>query len=256
LKPNISEFSFGYAFVEHIARTPGLPFAASPVFPSLIREGELGYDVELISEGVPLFLQFKLSDCLVKRNAKEEPNLGVPYFRMHIRSLRHSEQHRLLLDLENDGELVYYVAPMFHQPNELNDAYLAHEVLLRSMIIEPSAIGHLTINEEHYLAFNNNRDVIVCSKPRKIEKRFAETNYFVSKVEEKVIKWQKSSKSDDIDILLGRLVEMIGQSKQRGFWDAIEPTKLLSDRPPLFQIAYLARMFLDCEFLIVKGRII
>jgi hypothetical protein len=47
---------------------------------------------------------------------------------MYIRPARHSEQHEMLLDLENDGNEVYYSAPAFHKPEEFNDAYLNNQV--------------------------------------------------------------------------------------------------------------------------------
>ena len=43
---------------------------------------------------------------------------------MRLRPLKHSQQHDLLLDLEQQGNDVYYAAPEFHLPDELNKAYL------------------------------------------------------------------------------------------------------------------------------------
>lgn len=215
----------------------------------------MGYDVALNFSGVLLFLQFKLSDCLVKRNAREAAELNVPYYRMHLRSLRHSEQHRLLLDLETSGELVFYATPIFHQPSELNDAYLGHNILERSLVVEPSAIGNFADDEEHYLAFNNLRDVLVCSKPKKIDKNLVESNHFMTKVNEKISKQSVISNSSEIQERLAQIIKIINSSKQRGFWKEIDTNKLLSDRPALIQIAYLARTFFDCETLIVKSRI-
>jgi len=96
MKPLLSEFSYGYAITEELAAGSVPPLTAAPIFPSLIAEGALGYDVELPFFGAPLFLQFKLSDKLVRHTAAEAREFGIPYFRFHLRSRRHSLQHDLL----------------------------------------------------------------------------------------------------------------------------------------------------------------
>ena len=69
-----------------------------------------------------MFFQFKLSECLKRKSAKEAASLGVPYFRMSIRSPKYSPQHKLLVELEGKHPgSVYYAAPRFHTPDELDD---------------------------------------------------------------------------------------------------------------------------------------
>ncbi len=128
MTPNISEFSYGYALTEELIKGFGKSITSAPVFPSLYQEGKTGggWDVKLDKGGIPLFLQFKLSHFMKNANANERKNgtFSSPYYRMHIRPITHSKQHELLLDLENTGNVVYYSAPGFHEPDELNDAYL------------------------------------------------------------------------------------------------------------------------------------
>jgi hypothetical protein len=128
MKPDISEFSYGFALTNELIDRYKLRSAGAPEFPSLYKEGKSGgYDVKLA--GILVFLQFKLSDCMVKSSAGESDLLKVPYYRMHLRPLRHSAQHDLLLALERDDEnLVYYAAPEFHKPNELSLAFTARSV--------------------------------------------------------------------------------------------------------------------------------
>ena len=57
MKPNISEFSYGYALTSELVRLFGIKGVGAPVFPSLKEEGSVGYDVQV--PGLPLFLQFK-----------------------------------------------------------------------------------------------------------------------------------------------------------------------------------------------------
>ena len=122
MKPCFSEFSYGYAVTEDIVRSEG-PLRAAPSFPSLRREGtQGGFDVRLDLPGLPLFLQFKLSDCMVRDTAQEagENILRAPFYRMHLRPRNRSRQHQLLLDLEATGNAVYYIAPAFHREEEFN----------------------------------------------------------------------------------------------------------------------------------------
>lgn len=172
MTPLISEFSYGYAITDELIHGLHTPITAAPVFPSLHEEGQTGggYDVMLPRPAIPLFLQFKLSNCLTTRNASESKAglLSTPYYRMHLRARKHSRQHELLLDLESHGNDVYYTAPAFHKDDELNDAYLTQNVCARSMWLRPSFFGPLPDDELHYAAF---QDALAdrfycCSQPR------------------------------------------------------------------------------------------
>ncbi len=71
MKPEMSEFSYGYALTDELIHWHGTSLTAAPIFPSLYQEGKSGggYDVMLQRSGIPLFLQFKLADQMV-RNGK------------------------------------------------------------------------------------------------------------------------------------------------------------------------------------------
>jgi hypothetical protein len=255
MKPDISEFSYGYALVEQIAQNNAFQITAAPVFPSLIQEGQQGggYDAALQFGGVPLFLQFKLSDHLERANAKEANNMGLPYYRMHLRSARHSYQHEMLLDLENRGELVFYVAPMFHLPEELNDAYLNRQVIQRSMFIKPSTIGVLPDAEEHYVVFNDAQDLLVCSEPKKVEKGSFGFGVFVKdSIHQIETGKRRTNRRDDMEELSNQMIQIVEHSKEKGFWKGVDPRTLRSDREPLIQTAYLARTFLGCEMFVLR----
>lgn len=173
MKPDISEFSYGFALTNEIVeRFPTIRSAGAPQFPSLYQEGQAGggYDVEI--PGAALFLQFKLSEVLTRRNAKEASLLGLPYFRMRLRPLRHSAQHNLLLELERSGAgVVLYAAPEFNAPNELSRAFSDQTVVERSAFFAPSAIGDLPDEGSHYVVFTD-RDLIAFlrSEPVKIKR--------------------------------------------------------------------------------------
>jgi hypothetical protein len=157
MRPNISEFSYGYALTDELIHSLGVGITGAPVFPSLYQEGQRGggWDVQLTRPGVPLFLQFKLSDCMTRSNCQEAKTgvLTVPCYRMHLRPKRFSRQHELLLDLESKGHEVYYSAPAFHEPDQLNEAYLGNQVKARSLWLRPSGVGPLPDDESHHISF-------------------------------------------------------------------------------------------------------
>lgn len=169
MKPDISEFSYGYALTSELIRLFGLKNVGAPVFPSLQQEGWLGYDVQI--PGVPLFLQFKLSDYTSKASAKQANVLGVPHYRMYLRPLRHSDQHELLRDLEGAGFTVFYATPEFYTPDELNRAYDQGRVAERSAFWAPSDIGVLPNRDDHYVAFRPGNPIgYLCSEPMRTKK--------------------------------------------------------------------------------------
>ena len=141
VRPDISEFSYGYAVTEELASQHRTYLTAAPLLPSLQDEGkaDIGYDVRFELIGIPAFLQFKVGHPMASRRAKECNDHGwaPPFYRMYLRAGRVSRQHQSLLDLEAKGHLVRYVAPAFHTPAALNDAYLNAEVATRSFWLKP-----------------------------------------------------------------------------------------------------------------------
>ena len=174
MKPEISEFSYGFALTNELVGWVAL--SAAPVFPSLIEEGKAGggYDVKLDRPGVPLFLQFKRSYCMIRRTAKEYQAvaamggaLNVPYYRFPITEALTSDQHEMLLALDDGSNLVFYAAPRFHQINEINQAWSRTDVARRSLFVAPSTIGPLD-DTQHHVAFDG-ANTWLCSEPRALE---------------------------------------------------------------------------------------
>jgi hypothetical protein len=161
MRSQISEFSYGYALTEKLVRRRGDLITDAPLFPSLREEGKqgFGYDVK-IDLGTTVFIQFKLSEFLNTRRAKEirkyalNPPLKLPIYRMKLRSSKYSNQHASLLSLEKKGESVYYAAPIFHKPKELRDFYLRNQVIENTVFIRPSQIGEITDDKEHDVSFS------------------------------------------------------------------------------------------------------
>lgn len=181
MTPEISEFSYGFALTNEIVGWS--PLKAAPVFPSLIEEGRTGggYDVKLELPAVALYLQFKRSECMLRRNAKEirthNLNLHIPFYRFNITQKLRSNQHDMLLSLSATTGNVYYAAPVFSTLEEINSAWIANEVASRSIFLSPEEIGELD-NDAHHIAFDG-YGAFLCSDPRPIEfldsKRLVET---------------------------------------------------------------------------------
>ncbi len=258
MRPNISEFSYGYALTDELIHWHGVPISAAPVFPSLYEEGQAGggWDVRLERPGVPLFLQFKLADCMIRNTAREarENRLTIPYYRMHLRPSRFSDQHEMLLDLEQTGKEVYYAAPSFHQPSELNAAYRAHRILAQSLWIRPSWIGPLPDDRDHYVAFKQPGAKLFCSEPRRLQGEAAFEEFTRAIVAALAEKGGTALQPDQL-VQLAEQVITIARKKRDIPQDEQALTEdVIRIRGPLQQIAYYAHVFLDAELFIVQGR--
>jgi len=258
MKPNISEFSYGYAITEELAHWQGTTITAAPVFPSLYQEGQQGggWDVMLQRPGIPLFLQFKLSDCMGRRSAFEcrEGWFTPPFYRMHIRPARFSEQHEMLLDLENAGNEVYYSAPAFHEPWELNEAYLMHNVKNRSIWIRPSWIGTLPDDWDHHIAFQQPGNKRFCSESREIEDK-ADYESFSSRTLEAIKERGNLSLKNEYLYEVSEQITNISRKRRdipnEVFETTREQTESLS---PLERIAFYSSMFLGVQLFVVSER--
>lgn len=261
--PDISEFSYGYALTEELIHNSGLPIRAAPLFPSLIQEGRAGggYDVQIPFIGFPLFLQFKLSDCMVRGTAWEAQQglLNPPFYRMHLRPMKHSQQHQLLLSLESSGELVYYAAPHFHKPAELNDAYLNKRVIDQSVFFKPSDIGALPDDDSHHVAFCTGQPAYLFSKPRRLQEETITRNRFDQDLLEGIEKRKRFNGSrDETARLANQMLEAIMQwSTLFTSTEDAEGSKViekLTALEPRFQIAYLTRAFFGCEIILITSK--
>src|SRR5687767_2210716 len=101
-----------------------------PYFPWLHEEGFLGWDVGLSFWGIPLFLQFKRSECFQYRGAE-------PCFRFPVYKPRDSDQHNRLIAWARMEPETYYCSPCFTSGADLADHYL-RQTLLRTSIAIPA----------------------------------------------------------------------------------------------------------------------
>jgi hypothetical protein len=76
LRPGFSEYTYANALTQELFLRGGLGISTIPIFPTQHEEGSEngGYDVILETPGLPIFLQFKVSEVMRKANAKEVGN--------------------------------------------------------------------------------------------------------------------------------------------------------------------------------------
>lgn len=256
MHPDISEFSYGYALTEALVNLSSGSLRAAPIFPSLVEEGRSGggYDVCIPFPGFPLFLQFKLSHRMIRKTAAEIQKgfLTKPFYRMHLRPTKHSQQHPMLLSLEKSGAAVYYAAPYFHTPKELNEAYTTSTVIQRSIFIKPSSIGALPDDGDHHIAFKRGSPSYLCSEdPRTIKGR-SEPEIFLDDLRNNNVKREQLSPTrESAEAWANRLEKVIRTHRAGIGWVSDNTLGALRDRDPLTRFKYLARTFFGCDVILV-----
>jgi hypothetical protein len=254
MEARLTEFSYGYCVTEELANQSGSGFKAAPYFPSLYSEGKTGggFDVQI---GSALFLQFKLSEELTRRSAKETQKglLEPTFFRFWLQRRDRSAQHKMLIELERQGSQVFYIAPEFADINSLDQAYNGVGVVTRSAMFSPTDIGPLPDDKYHSVAF----------------KADAVSGWFLS--DPKPVKLQRSDdlvsmalrgysvtgpRSENASNVLDWLSSLAGQMKQIVQHNTGKapgtPNRL--DRGPLEDVAYLARTHFGCELFLFANR--
>jgi len=259
MRPLISEFSFGYALTEEIVRGKNKLIKGAPIFPTQNQEGQQGgYDVELPLIGLPIFLQFKLSDYLQRSSAKEWNLFNGPYYRMHLRPIRLSEQHNLLLEWDQHGNEVFYVAPEFHTQDELNRFYLLCSIVNNSAFFRPSAIGLLPDEYEHYVVYQRGSITgWLCSdEPRQVRKAFLGEQfeaYFSQLIREN----QRELNLQYFINITIQLVDFLEQKKQdigkiKRYLQRMERRPIESQESVIGLYAYIARTYFDAQLVIFR----
>lgn len=164
MKRKVSEFSYGFVLTHELVNAFG--YLPTDV-PAKKRKKE---DANGLPSGYPLFLQFKASEYMKRRNAGESKLVGLPYFRFGLHRKTQSNQHQLLIDLEKKGNLVFYATPKIHEAVNLNGAFFDHQVVALSLFVSPGDIGELPDKDAHSVVFSNRvEDVFFCPKKERLE---------------------------------------------------------------------------------------
>ena len=182
MKLGFTEFSYGYAFTENLIRWSSRGPTAAPVFPNLVQEAQFGYDVSVDLPGLPLFFQFKLPELMVRQTAREIAHHGLrdiktPFFRMPLMRRDLSDQHKNLIQLENQfPNSVFYASTAVDSLAKFNSAYARARVHLQSVLFSPNEIGLLPDDKAHSVSYSTTSGrAWRCSEPREVNARSFES---------------------------------------------------------------------------------
>jgi hypothetical protein len=252
MKRKISEFSYGFVLTHELVNTFNYSLTAAPIFPSLVEEGRTGggYDVNVPIRGYPLFLQFKASEYMKRRNAKESKLVGLPYFRFALHRKTQSNQHQLLIELEKKDNAVFYASPKMHEAVNLNSAFFDKEVVARSLFVSPAEIGELPDNEVHRVVFSSNSsDAYFCSEPRHL-KPVVQGELFSETVHRVLLRREAQVLDDEFfHRLANDMVSLV--SPNRRIFAELSRGKVEMSAATFAN--YLAKTLFDCELLIIPA---
>lgn len=278
LKPEFSEFTFGYAFTENFANGwIGGGVRSVPIFPSLIQEGRLngGYDVAIPTRAEPILFQFKIPQIVRRRSRYFPPRFNTPYYRMHMEPGARSTQHRALLQHARRGRQVFYVSPCFDQLDNLDNHYRARSVPAECIYFRPDEIGMLD-DQPHFISYQTaHGDAWLFSEPKETTSRGAENiragirevarnarptvnreEYF-SELSRELIQSIESSvdlpvervQRDDIRDRSSYVYEELRKVDSRDLLSIARSTQAVAD--PLERFVTLATFVLDCHVVLV-----
>lgn len=261
MNPEISEFSYGFALTRELVNTFDLEQAGAPEFATQYAEGKAGGGWDLKLPALPVYLQFKRSHRMVSRRAKESALFAtLPFFRMYLHPRDESDQHKLLIDLENLGNIVLYAAPGFSKSSELNEAYSGDRMADSSLFLKPSVIGPLQDDDQHWVAFQMQPSLTyLCSEPKPIRVDIAKLLFGGDNLRERAV--SRASRRDrqldenffaqiaDELLEVYSLRRVLPEEKSR-----IAKIRGLRQRrsPPEFA-QLLAQTLFDCELLVFRS---
>lgn len=153
MKPEFSEFSYGFALSYEVMNALQPDVVGVPLFPSPRAGAGTGTGVEFAPAGCPLFVQFKLAAYMKTARAKQWATYGGPYFRVAVTRRTRSNQHNLLRELSRVEPEVYYAAPAFYRQIEFNQAFVNDEILAQSRFIPLRHLPDLADDREHYITY-------------------------------------------------------------------------------------------------------
>lgn len=254
----ISEFTFGYAYTQELAKLWAAHVLAPPVFPNQYAEGKSGggYDMALEStNGFIYFAQFKLSQEITSHWSSNQREFGEPFRRFLIYGSKTSKQHELLLKLEQPGTFVEYVAPDFGTYGELSAKYVVGGVRTGSTRVRPSIIGSFDDESDHHVVWSAGQArVAVFSEPR-----FLDGPINAGEITESGIEAYDEANLDvDVDAPVDQaltppsLLQRLETAQQLLFQFSRASDQLFETEPDLMsRVRTLARLVLGAEMFVV-----
>ncbi len=248
MKRKVSEFSYGFVLTHELVHAYGcLPTETS----AAARKGKQAdqFDDDRL-QGYPLFVQFKASEYMKRRNAGESKLVGLPYFRFAIYRRTQSNQHQLMIELEKRWSAVFYATPRIHEAVNLNSAFFDKQVVASSLFISAAEIGELPDNDHHRVVFSGlSTDVYFCSEPRRLEQVIDGRNFKESIRRRLAARKAETLDQDFFYRLASEMVSLV--SPNRRIFDELSRGK--SEMSAATFANYLAKTLFDCELLVIPG---
>lgn len=240
MKRKVSEFSYGFVLTHELVHTCGYLPTETATSPA----------ESLASiRGFPLFLQFKASEYMKRRNAGESKLVGLPYFRFVLHRRTQSNQHQLLIELEKKGNAVYYATPKIHEAINLNSAFFDRQVANSSLFISPCEVGELLDNEAHRVVFSGRTtEVFLCPDQLRLDGAVHGED-FRQAIVDRTDEFEPRELNDDFFYdIASQMVSLV--SPNRRIFDELARGKF--EMPASVFANYLAKTLFDCELLVVK----
>jgi len=265
MKRKVSEFSYGFVLTHELVNACGYlstdtlatdtlatdRLATDAPQGSRKRRKKDGGDVaDDAPRGYPLFIQFKASEYMKRRNAGESKLVGLPYFRFALHRKSQSNQHQLLIELEKKGCAVFYATPKIHEAVNLNSAFFDRLVVASSLFVNPAGIGELPDNRAHRVVFSGRSDdVYLCSKPRRLDGVIHGSDF--DETLRRMVAGREAQSLDDA--FFNRLADDMASlvSPNRRIFDELSRGKVEMSASTFAN--YLAKTLFDCELLIVPA---
>jgi hypothetical protein len=247
MKRRVSEFAYGFVLTHELVETRGWLRVSEPAADSRGRGRKTGGEPPT---GYPIFIQFKASDYLKRRNAGESKLVGLPYFRFAIHRKTQSPHQELLMGMAGKGHLVYYATPKIHEAVNLNSAFFDRQIVAGSLFVAPGEIGELPDNETHRVVFSGRHEnVYLCPEGRRLE-QVIHGEHFAAKIGE--LTAAREPERLDEAFYLHLATDMLSLvSPNRRIFDELSRGKLAMSAATYAN--YLARTLLDSELLIVPA---
>ncbi len=236
MKRKVSEFSYGFVLTHELVHGYGYLPTETGVFDSGRR-------------GFPLFLQFRASDYMKRRNAGESKLVGLPYFRFVLHRRTQSNQHQLLTELEKKGHAVFYATPKIHEAVNMNGAFFDRKVVGSSLFISPCEIGEIEDNETHRVVFSGRTtDVYLCPDQLRLDGAVHGED-FTQALNDKASEYGPRELDDGFFMDLALQMASLASPNRRIF-DELTSGKVEMSASVFAN--YLAKTLFDCELLVVK----
>jgi hypothetical protein len=169
MNPEFNEFQYGYSVTSELERRFRRYLLMPPIIPSLVEEGNVAYDAQIPLIGFPIFLQYKLSHYLTRRNARQWKYYNSRYYRFKIWPANVSNQHNELVALSQSQLYVFYCSPVFYKKIDYISYHMSNQICQNSNFIPCSALPRIFGKTKHNICYDRNgNNIRFFSEPKKL----------------------------------------------------------------------------------------